>query len=112
MSAVALILILLAAAATLDVLTEKIAVPHPTLLVLAGLALAVTPGLPRATLDPEVVFLVFVPPLLYAAAVETSWRDFIQNIRSIALLGVLLVITTIVVVAVVAHRFVAHLPWS
>src|SRR5262249_40321206 len=78
---------------------------------LAGLALAVTPGLPRTELDPEVVFLAFVPPLLYAAAINTSWRDFVQNIRSIALLGVLLVIATVFVVAAVAHTLFRGMPW-
>jgi len=111
MSAVALILILLAAAAALDLLADAIAVPHPALLVLAGLALAVTPGLPRAELDPDVVFLVFVPPLLYAAAITTSLRDFRQNIGSITRLGVLLVVLTIVVVAAVAHAIIPRMPW-
>lgn len=64
MSAVALILILRAAAAALDILADKLRVPHSVLLVLGGLALAVTPGLPRVTLDPEIVVLIFVPPLL------------------------------------------------
>src|SRR5437660_11097378 len=111
MSAVSLILILLAAASALDLLADAIAVPHPALLVLAGLALAVTPGLPRAELDPDVVFLVFVPPLLYAAAITTSLRDFRQNIGSITRLGVLLVVLTIVVVAVVAHAIIPRMPW-
>ena len=68
MSAVSLILVLLGATAAVRVLAERFDIPHPALLVLGGLALAVTPGLPRATLDPDVVFLIFVPPLLYFAA--------------------------------------------
>src|SRR5207248_4857451 len=112
MSAVALILILLAAAAALDLAAQRIAVPQPTLLVLGGLALAFVPGLPHPALDPDVLFLVFVPPLLYAAAFRTSWRDFRENLRSIALLGVGLVIATIVTVAAVAHAIVPNLSWA
>ena len=109
MSTVALILILLAATAALAILANRISVPHPTLLVLAGLVLAVTPGLPRGELDPDVIFLVFVPPLLYGAAINTSWRDFAQNIRSITLLGVFLVITTVFVAANLAADVVYRL---
>ena len=111
MSAVALILILLAASAALDLVAQRIRVPHPTLLVLGGLALAFVPGLPRAELDPEIVFLVFVPPLLYAAAFRTSWRDFRGNLRSILLLGVGLVIATIATVAAVSHAIVPTFSW-
>ena len=68
MSAVSLVLILLAATALVRFLSERLNVPHAVLLVLGGLALAVTPGLPRATLDPDLVFLIFLPPLLYSAA--------------------------------------------
>jgi CPA1 family monovalent cation:H+ antiporter len=110
MSAVSLILLLLAASAALDILSGKLGVPHPVLLVLAGLVLAVTPGLPRATLDPDIVFLIFVPPLLYWAALTTSWRDFRRSLRSITLLAVGLVAATIVAVAGVSHA-TADLTW-
>jgi len=85
-------------------------IPHPVLLVLGGLLLAVTPGLPRATLDPEVVFLIFVPPLLYLAAYLTSWRDFRRTLRPILLAAVGLVLVTMGSVAVMAHAMLS-LAW-
>src|SRR5438045_9318127 len=103
MSAVSLVLILLAATALVRFLSERLYVPHAVLLVLGGLALAVTPGLPRATLDPDLIFLIFLPPLLYSAAIRTSWRDFQMSLRPILLLGVGLVSVTILAVAATAH---------
>src|SRR5919107_5501071 len=69
------------------------------------------PGLPAVELDPELVFLLFLPPLLYYEALFTSWRDFRFNLRPILLLAVGLVLMTTVVVAAVAH-WVAGLPWG
>src|SRR4051794_14049038 len=112
MTAVALILILLAATAGLDVLAGRMAIPHPVLLVIGGLVLAPTPGLPPQQLVPDVVFLVFVPPLIYRAALTTSWRDFRTHLRAILLLAVGLVIATMIVVATVAHQIDPALPWS
>src|SRR5437763_13034807 len=111
MSAVSLVLVLLAATAVLRFVSERLNVPHAALLVLGGLLLAITPGLPRATLEPDVVFLVFVPPLLYSAAIMTSWRDFRMSLRPILLLGIGLVAVTIALVAVVAHAAVG-LSWA
>src|SRR3954468_24928811 len=111
MPAVALVLVLLAATAVLRFVSERLNVPHAVLLVLGGLLLAITPGLPRATLEPEVVFLVFVPPLLYSAAIMTSWRDFRMSLRPILLLGIGLVAVTTVAVSAVAHTAVG-LSWA
>ena len=106
MQALELILVLLAVTAALHLLAERLVVPTPVLLVLGGALLAVIPGLPRLVLSPEVVFLIFVPPLLYWTAFNTSWRDFRDNIRSISLLSVGLVLATMTaVVIVVAWRF-------
>ena len=99
MAALELILVLLAAVALLALLAEKLEIPLPALLVLGGIGLALAPGLPRPSLDPDVVFLIFVPPLLYWTALNTSWRDFRQNLRSISLLAVGLVIVTMIAVA-------------
>jgi hypothetical protein len=57
-------------------------------MVLAGLLLALTPGLPRVELAPELVLLLVLPPLIYSAGVAMSWREFRYNIRSISLLAV------------------------
>ncbi len=106
MAVITLILLLLAVSAALYLLAMRLHVPHPVLLVIGGLLLAITPGLPRARLDPDIIFLVFVPPLLYRTALTTSWRDFRANLRSILLLGIGLVIVTILVIAMVANRIV------
>lgn len=111
MSAVALILTLLAATAALNLAAQRLNIPHPVLLVLGGVALALAPGVPHARLDPEIVFLVFVPPLLYRTAITTSWRDFRDNLRTILLLAVGLVIATMGIVAAVAHDLIPALAW-
>ncbi len=105
------ILVLLAAVATLATLANRIKVPYPILLVLGGLALGFVPGLPRVELDPDVVFLLFLPPLLYVSALFTSWRDFRANLRPISLLAVGLVLMTTCAVAAVAH-WAIELPWA
>ena len=112
MAAVELVLTLLAAAAGLELLARRLGVPHPVLLVGGGLLLALTPGLPPVRLDPDVVFLVFVPPLLYWAALTSSYRDFRRNLPSITLLAVGLVLATTVAVAAVAHAVVPGMGWA
>lgn len=77
--------------------------PTPMLLVLAGLAMAFVPGMPLFALDPDVVFLIFLPPVLYDAASRMSWRDFRQEIKPISPLAIALVFFTTTTVAVAAH---------
>ena len=112
MAEIGVIFLLLAAVAGLATVAGRIRIPYPILLVLSGLALAFVPPdlLPRYDLDPEVVFVLFLPPLLFASAFFTSWRDFKNNLRPIGLLAVGLVLVTVLAVAVVA-RYVAGLPW-
>ncbi|HLY09856.1 MAG TPA: Na+/H+ antiporter [Planctomycetota bacterium] len=107
-----LILILLGAAAALELLAHKIGVPHPALLVLGGLGLALTPGLPRVEMDPEAVFLVFIPPLLYRAAILTSWRDFRSHLRAILTMAVIILLGTVAAVAAVAHSMTSEFTWA
>jgi CPA1 family monovalent cation:H+ antiporter len=109
--ALELVLVLLAATAAISVLAERLVVPSPVLLVLGGTILAFVPELPRPTLSPEVVFLIFIPPLLYWSALNTSWRDFRSHLRAISLLSVGLVLATMAAVAAVAHALVPGLPW-
>jgi monovalent cation/hydrogen antiporter len=101
--------------AALATLANRVGVPYPILLVLGGLVLGFVqefvPALPRVELDPEVVFLLFLPPLLYVSALFTSWRDFRANLRPISLLAVGLVLMTTCAVAAVAHWAVG-LPWA
>jgi monovalent cation/hydrogen antiporter len=80
--------------AALATLADRIKIPYPILLVLGGLVLGFVPGLPRVELKPDVVFLLFLPPLLYVSAIFTSWRDFRANLRPISLLAVGLVLMT------------------
>src|SRR4029434_3593192 len=78
---------------------------------IAALTLAVVPGVPAVRLDPDIVFLIFLPPILWAAAYFTSLRDFRANIRAITLLAVGLVLATTAAVAAVAHAIVPGLGW-
>jgi CPA1 family monovalent cation:H+ antiporter len=98
-----LIVVLLAVVLALTTLARKILIPYPILLVISGLVLGVVPGLPTVTLHPDLVFLVFLPPILWAAAYFTSLREFRENIRPISLLAVGLVLATTAAVAAVAH---------
>ena len=100
----------LVAIAGLAVLARVVGVPYPILLVLGGLALGFVPGIPRIELSPDLVLLIFLPPLLYGAAFFTSLRDLRANLRAITLNAVGLVIVTMLAVAVVGH-FVVGLPW-
>jgi CPA1 family monovalent cation:H+ antiporter len=106
-----LILILLATTAALEVVARRLGVPLPALLVGAGVALALLPGLPRPALDPEAVFIAFVPPLLYWAAMQSSLRDLRRYAFTIGLLAVGLVLATALAVAAVAHALLPELTW-
>jgi len=111
MSALELILVLLVVAAGLAVAAQRFSIPYPVLLVVGGLALALVPGLPAVRIDPQLVLLLFLPPLLFSAAWLTSWRDFAANLRPITLLAVGLVIVTMTAVAWVAHAVVPGMGW-
>jgi Na+/H+ antiporter len=106
-----IILGLLLAVAALATLATRLGVPYPILLVIGGSALGFVPGLPPVELDPELVFLLFLPPLLYVSALFTSWRDFRANIKPISLLAVGLVLMTTFVVGAVVHTVIG-LPWA
>ena len=111
MPEIEVILILLAVVAALATLANRVGVPYPILLVLGGLVLGFVPGLPKVELEPDVVFLLFLPPLLYVSALFTSWRDFRANLRPISLLAIGLVLTTTCAVGAVAHWTVG-IPWA
>jgi monovalent cation/hydrogen antiporter len=106
-----LICFLLIIVAALDVVARRINLPYPVLLVLSGLALSMFPFLPHVGFDPELALLLFLPPLLYPAALFTSWRDFVRNIRAITFLAFGLVLMTTVSVALVAYALIPGLPW-
>jgi len=103
--------LLLAVAIALAMLADSVKIPYPILLVVGGLVLSLQPWAPHYTLPPEVVFLAFLPPLLYAAAYNTNWARFRQQIRPISLLAIGLVFFTTTAVAWAAHEFVG-LGWG
>src|SRR4051812_28753909 len=94
---------LLAAVAGLALLARRLKIPYPILMVIGGLLLGYIPGIPPIRLNPELIFLLFLPPLLYPAALFTSWRDFRANLRSISLLAIGLVLFTTVIIAWLVH---------
>jgi monovalent cation/hydrogen antiporter len=101
-----LILLCLVAVALLALIARKIRVPYPILLTLGGVLLALVPGLPAIQLEPHVVFNLFLPPLLYPAALFTSWRDFRANLRPILFLAIVLVLLTMTGTAYLFHSLV------
>src|SRR5688500_7707316 len=111
MENMATVIILLAVVTVLAEITDKIKIPYPILLVLAGIGIGLFPGLPHITLHPDVVFLVFLPPILYAAAWTTSWIDFKKAKRPITLLATGCVIFTTCAVAWIAHTFIPGFGW-
>jgi len=94
-----LILICLVVVALLAIVARRTRIPHPILLTIGGVILALIPGLPEIHLEPELVFNLFLPPLLYPAAVYTSWRDFRTNLRPILLMATVLVLITMAATA-------------
>jgi monovalent cation/hydrogen antiporter len=106
------LILLLLAVALLAQLAGRLHVPYPVFLVLGGVAIAAIPGARRVLLQPDTVFLVFLPPLLYAAAFGASPRDLRAQARPIALLSVGLVVVTVGLVALVARAvFGDDLTW-
>jgi monovalent cation/hydrogen antiporter len=111
MQNIATVIILLAVVTALAEVADKIRMPYPILLVLTGIGISLIPGLPSISLDPEIVFLVFLPPILYNAAWSTSWPDFKAAKRPITLLAIGCVIFTTCAVAWIAHTFISGLGW-
>jgi Na+/H+ antiporter len=101
---------LLVAIALLAALADRARVPYPVALVLGGLGLGLVPGLPAPEIEPDVVFFVFLPALLYAAAFSASAYELRENARPIGLLAVGLVLLTVAGVAAAAH-WLLGLPW-
>ena len=107
-----LIVGLLVAVAGLSALARHLDLPYPIVLVIGGAAFGFVPGLPEVTLDPEVVLVVFLPPLLYGAAFFANLGDLRRDLRSIALTSIGLVLATMCAVAVAAHELIPGLPWE
>jgi monovalent cation/hydrogen antiporter len=106
-----LVIFVLTIIALAAIAASRSKLPPAIVMVLVGLVLAVTPGLPRVELAPELVLLLILPPLVYSAGVAMSWREFRYNIRSISLLAVGGVAFTTVAVAAVVH-FLLGWDWA
>jgi len=96
----------------LSALARRLPVPTPILQLAAGLVIGLTPALRIPELDPDVVFFVFLPPILWSAAMFTSPREFRRNFGTIGLLAVGLVLVTTVAVAIAARALMPGMPWA
>ncbi|TVT39443.1 Na+/H+ antiporter [Hymenobacter setariae] len=112
MEHLSIVIFLMALLVGLSAVAPKLKLPYPVLLVLAGGLLALIPGLPPLKLEPDLVFFIFLPPLLYEASYNTSWREFVANRRPILLLAVGLVLLTTTVIAALAHYFIPGFTWG
>ena len=102
---------ILVAVALLLIVAQLVRVPYPILLVVGGLGLGFVPGIPEIELPPDLVLIAVLPPLLYGTAFFTSLRELRENAGAISLLAVGLVLTTMLVVAAVAHFLIPDLSW-
>ncbi|MFT4203204.1 MAG: Na+/H+ antiporter [Chitinophagaceae bacterium] len=103
---VLIVIALLFVVLLLVMVAQKLRIAFPIFLVLAGLGISLIPGIPTLSIDPDVIFLIFLPPLLYEAAWYTSWQDFWRWRRSIGLLAFGLVFFTAAIVAYTAYNVI------
>lgn len=111
MENITVIILLLFGIAFIGILSSRLKFPFPIALVLCGVCISIIPGLPVIALNPDVVFIIFLPPLLYGAAWNTSWHDFKASLRPISLAAIGLVLFTTVLVAVAAHWLINDIDW-
>jgi CPA1 family monovalent cation:H+ antiporter len=104
-------LLLLLFVIVFGLLARRLGTPYPIVMVIGGLVIGLIPGMPDITLNPDIVFLVVLPPLLYAAAWNTSWRDFRYNLVSICFLAFGLVGFTVLAVALIAPAVFIGFDW-
>ncbi len=102
---------LLVSVAGLNALASRLGVPYPIVLVIGGLLIGVIPGVPRVELEPGLVLLVFLPPLLYVAAFFSDLRALRADARALSLTSTGLVLATMAAVAALAHALL-DLPWA
>ncbi|WP_058186705.1 Na+/H+ antiporter [Terracidiphilus gabretensis] len=104
-------LLLLCFVVIFGIFARKLSTPYPIVMVLGGLALSFVPGIPHIELNPDLVFLIFLPPLLYSSAWNTSWRDFKANLVTILLLAFGLVVFTVAGVGLLAPFVFPGFDW-
>lgn len=107
-----LLLGLLVVVAGLAVAAKRLQVPYPIVMVIGGLAFSLIPGLPRISLDPNIVFFVVLPPLIFSAAFHTSWREFRSNMVAILMLAFGLVGFTVYAVAAFSRWTLPGFDWK
>ena len=107
-----IVIALLLVGAALAAAARHIGAPYPALLALAGAGLALMPGVPAVTPDPELMLALFVAPVLLDAAFDASPRDLRENWRAVASLALVTVVLTVVAVAVTARWLVPEMPWA
>jgi monovalent cation/hydrogen antiporter len=107
----ALLAALLTTGLLLLVASQFVRIPYPIVLVIGGALIGFIPGLPEVQLNPDLVLVAVLPPLLYGGAFFTSLRDLRANVKAISTLAVGLVLVTMVAVAVVAHAMIPDLAW-
>ena len=107
-----LLLVIVVVLGLVATLAQRSRLPYPIYLLLVGVGIGFVPGVPLIEVDPELIFLVFLPPLVYAAAYFTSLRELRRNLRAVSLLAVGLVAATMLTVAFVAHALVPGMPWA
>jgi CPA1 family monovalent cation:H+ antiporter len=112
MSGIELVFLLLAVSAVLRIFAGRFGVPHPVLLAAGGLLIALVPGLPRVEIEPDTLFLIFVPPLLYWGARQLSLRDFRNELGPILRLAIVMVLVTAGAVAVTARALDPAFTWA
>jgi len=105
------ILFILAIMIGLSAMADKIKLPYPILLIVAGIGMGFIPMLPPMEINPEIIFLIFLPPLLYDAAFNISFQEFKTNINTIATLSITLVFLTALGIAAVAYYLVPGMTW-
>jgi Na+/H+ antiporter len=112
MNLLEIVIFLLLCAVALGWLSRRAGVPYPIALVLGGGALGFVPKLPQVDFDPEFLLVLVLPPILYQAALLTSWRDFKANLRPIGLLAIGLVIATTLAVGAALKFLIPDIPWA
>jgi CPA1 family monovalent cation:H+ antiporter len=106
-----IVIALLLVGAILSLWADRLGVPYPALLALAGVALALIPGTPRVVLDPQLALALFVAPILLDAAYDASPRDLKRNLAAVSSLAIAAVVATIVAVAVVIRHVIPGMSW-
>lgn len=107
-----IVLFILGLMIVLSAIATRIKIPYPILLVTVGIGIGFIPGIPTIILNPEIVFLIFLPPLLFDAAFNISYKELKNNLATISTLAFPLVFFTTTAIAVVAHYLIPNMSWS